>query len=354
LHYAGTLPNQKTILWSGTGGKICREIFSEGRKKDFFMGAGGMEKKKIVVLAGGWSGEREVSLGSGRTVYDALDKERYEVELYDPKEHLGTLLEKRETIDLVFILLHGKMGEDGRIQGFLDLLGIPYVGSGVLSSSMALSKKISNHLYQAVGLKVPRYYIRRRGEEIQGRAYLESFGGKVVVKPIAEGSSLGISICDSEESLIEGVKEAFLYDNEIMLEEYIGGREITCCVTGNRELETLPLIEIVPTAAYNFFDYEAKYTSGATNEICPADLGEPIADGLRDCAKIAHHALQCKAWSRTDMIVSGEDIFMLETNTIPGMTENSLFPRAARAAGLPMPALLDRLIELSLSSTDPG
>ena len=313
-----------------------------------------MEKKKIVVLAGGWSGEREVSLGSGRTVCNALDKERYDVELYDPKEHLGTLLEKKKTIDLCFILLHGKMGEDGRIQGFLDLLGIPYVGSGVLSSSMAMNKKITKYLYQGVGLEVPRYYIRRRGEKIEGRAYLQSFGGKVVVKPIAEGSSLGISICESEKSLAAGVKEAFLYDDEVMLEEYIEGREITCCVTGNRELETLPLIEIVPTAAYDFFDYEAKYTSGATNEICPADLDEPIADRLRDCAKIAHHALQCRAWSRTDMIVRGEDIFMLETNTIPGMTENSLFPRAARAAGLPLSALLDRLIELSLSSTDPG
>lgn len=312
-----------------------------------------MEKKKIVVLAGGWSGEREVSLGSGKTVYDALDKERYEVELFDPKEHLGELLEEKATIDLVFILLHGKMGEDGRIQGFLDLLGIPYVGSGVLSSSMALNKKITKYLYQSAGLKVPRYYIRRRGEEVEGRAYLESFGGKVVVKPIAEGSSLGISICGSEESLVEGVKEAFSYDDEIVLEEYIDGREVTCCVTGNRELETLPLIEIIPTAAYDFFDYEAKYTSGATNEICPADLDEPIADKLRDCAKMAHHALQCRAWSRTDMIVSGEDVFALETNTIPGMTENSLFPRAARVAGLSMSALLDRLIELSLSSTDP-
>ncbi|RLB19665.1 MAG: D-alanine--D-alanine ligase [Deltaproteobacteria bacterium] len=313
-----------------------------------------MGKKKIVVLAGGWSGEREVSLGSGKTVYDALDKERYDVELYDPKDHLGTLLEHKDNIDLAFILLHGKMGEDGRIQGFLDLLGIPYVGSGVLSSSMALNKKITKYLYQGVGLKVPRFHIRRRGEKIQGRAFLESFGGKVVVKPIAEGSSLGISICDSEESLLAGIKEALLYDDEVMLEEYIGGREITCCVTGNRDLETLPLIEIVPTAAYDFFDYEAKYTSGATNEICPADLDETIAERLRDCAKVAHHALQCKAWSRTDMIVSGEDIYMLETNTIPGMTENSLFPRAASAAGLAMSALLDRLIELSLPSANPG
>jgi D-alanine-D-alanine ligase len=313
-----------------------------------------MEKKKIVILAGGWSGEREVSLGSGQAVYEALDKERYDVELCDPKEHLGTLLQKKGGIDLTFILLHGKMGEDGRIQGFLDLLGIPYVGSGVLSSSMALNKKITKYLYQSVGLKVPEYQILTRGEKLECRAYLKSFGGRVVVKPVAEGSSLGISICSSEEALLAGVKNAFRYDDEVLLEAYIEGREMTCCVTGNQELEVLPLIEIVPGASYDFFDYEAKYTSGATNEICPADVDELLARRLKDCAKAAHHALQCRAWSRTDMIVRGDDVFMLETNTIPGMTENSLFPRAARAAGLSMSALLDRLIDLSLPSTYPG
>jgi D-alanine-D-alanine ligase len=313
-----------------------------------------MEKIKVVVLAGGWSGEREVSLGSGRAVYNALDKEKYDIELYDPKEHLGTLLEKKRDIDLAVILLHGKMGEDGRMQGFLDLLGIPYVGSGVLSSAMALNKRITKYLYQNAGLQVPGYHILRRGEEFEARAYLDTFGGKVVVKPVAEGSSLGVSICASEASLVTGVKEAFRYDDEVLVEEYIKGREITCCVTGNRELETLPLIEIVPGASYDFFDYAAKYSTGATDEICPAELDELIADRLRNYAKVAHHALQCKAWSRTDMIVRGEDVFMLETNTIPGMTENSLFPRAARAAGLSMSALLDRLIELSLPSTDPG
>ena len=313
-----------------------------------------MAKKKIVILAGGWSGEREVSLGSGRTVYEALDKERYDVALWDPKEHLGTLLEEKGVIDLAFILLHGKMGEDGRIQGFLDLLGIPYVGSGVLSSSIALNKKITKYLYQSVGLKVPEYRILTRGEDLEWCECLKSLGGKVVVKPVAEGSSLGISICGSEESLLAGVKNAFRYDDEILLEAYIEGREMTCCITGNRELAVLPLIEIVPGASYDFFDYEAKYTDGATNEICPADVDEPLAERLRDCAKAAHHALQCRAWSRTDMIVRDDDIFMLETNTIPGMTENSLFPRAARAAGLPMSALLDRLIDLSLPSTYSG
>lgn len=313
-----------------------------------------MKKKNIMVLAGGWSGEREVSLGSGRAVCDALDKQRYEVELYDPSEGLGLLLDRRGHIDLAFILLHGKMGEDGRIQGFLDLLEIPYVGSGVLSSSMALNKKITKSLYRAAGLKVPEDYIRRRGEEIDLCFCLTSLGGKAVVKPVAEGSSLGVSICETEDALLAGINKAFVYDDEVMVEKYIEGQEITCCVIGNQGLETLPLIEIVPAASHDFFDYDAKYTPGATNEICPADLDEPIAEQLRECAKRAHLALQCRVWSRTDMIVRGDEIFMLETNTIPGMTENSLFPRAARAAGLSMSGLLDRLIELSLASAYPG
>jgi D-alanine-D-alanine ligase len=353
LHVLGTVPNKKGILRAKSAREQQQKFFFQQEKKRNVWGES-MGKKKIVVLAGGWSGEREVSIESGRAVYDALDKAKYVVELYDPKEHLGTIMEQRQSIDLVFILLHGKMGEDGRIQGFLDLLGIPYVGSGVLASSMALNKKITKYLYQEVGLNVPRFCLKRKGEELEGSAVLERFGGKVVVKPIAEGSSLGISICDSESSLEKGVIKAFLYDSEVMLEEYIAGREITCCVTGNETLEALPLIEIVPTEAYAFFDYEAKYTSGATHEICPADLDESIAERLRSCAMAAHRALQCRSWSRTDMIVSGGDIFVLETNTIPGMTENSLVPRAARAAGLSLSDLLDRLIALSVSSADPG
>ncbi len=312
-----------------------------------------MEKIRLAILAGGWSGEREVSLGSGRSVYDALDRSRYEVTFYDPTEHMVTLIENRNAIDLAFILLHGKMGEDGCIQGFLDLLSIPYVGSGVLSSALAMNKKLTKEVYRSVGLKVPNHIILKRGEEMRPRFYREKLGEKVVVKPVSEGSSLGISICNSEEGLRTGIEKALLLDEEVMLEEYVAGREITCGVLGNAELETLPLIEIAPNPPYDFFDYEAKYTSGATREICPADLDEAVADRIRACAKLAHQALQCRVWSRTDTIIRGDEIFLLETNTIPGMTQNSLFPLAGRTAGLSMTELVERLIQLSLEKTDP-
>lgn len=313
-----------------------------------------MKKIRIAVLAGGWSGERDISLGSGRAVYDALDKRKYEVTFYDPKEHMTTLIEERRDIDLAFVLLHGKMGEDGRIQGFLDLLAIPYVGSGVLGSAMALNKKISKSIYRSVGLQVPEDVILKRGETIEGEIYPKRLGKKVVVKPVAEGSSLGISICESKEALLKGIEKAFLHDEEVIVEEYVSGRELTCCVTGNLDLETLPLIEIAPNPSYDFFDYEAKYTPGATSEICPAELDEGVARAARECAKLAHRALQCEVWSRTDMIVRKEEVYVLETNTVPGMTPNSLFPLAARTAGLSMADLLDRLVMLSLNSADSG
>jgi len=307
-----------------------------------------MEKIRLAILAGGWSGEREVSLGSGRSVYDALDRSRYEVTFYDPKEHLVTLIENKDAIDLAFILLHGKMGEDGCIQGFLDLLSIPYVGSGVLSSALAMNKKLAKEVYRSVGLTVPTQIIVKRGEEILPHLYRETLGEKVVVKPVSEGSSLGISICNSEDGLLSGIEKALILDGEVMVEEYVAGREITCAVLGNADLETLPLIEIAPNPPYDFFDYEAKYTPGATREICPAQLDEAVANRIRTCAKIAHEALQCRAWSRTDTIIRGKEIFVLETNTIPGMTQNSLFPLAARTSGLSMGQLVERLIQLSL------
>ncbi|MFZ0450605.1 MAG: D-alanine--D-alanine ligase [Desulfatiglandaceae bacterium] len=312
-----------------------------------------MKKIRLAILAGGWSGEREVSQGSGRAVYDALDRNRYEITFYDPKEHLLSLIENKDAIDLAFILLHGKMGEDGCLQGFLELLSIPYVGSGVLSSALAMNKKLAKEVYRSVGLQVPAQVILKRGEEIRPRFYREYLGEKVVVKPVSEGSSLGISICSSEVDLRIGIGKALLLDEEVMLEEHVAGREITCGVLGNAELETLPLIEIAPNPPYDFFDYEAKYTSGATREICPADLDETVAEKIREFAKLAHQALQCRVWSRTDTIIRGDEIFLLETNTIPGMTQNSLFPLAARTAGLSMAELVERLIQLSLEKTDP-
>jgi D-alanine-D-alanine ligase len=309
-----------------------------------------MGKIRVALLAGGWSGERDVSLRSGQAVRDALDGRRYHVSVYDPREDLERLLREREGVDIAFILLHGRLGEDGCLQGFLEVLGIPYVGSGVLSSAMALNKPVAKEQYQRVGLPVAEHVLIRKGEVIDLQKIRERLGPRTVVKPACEGSSLGISVCASHETLLAGIERAFQCDEEAMVEAYVEGREITCCVLGNREPESLPLIEIVPGASYRFFDYEAKYTPGATREICPAPLSESIALRAAEYAKSAHRALKCSVWSRTDMMVRDQEIYLLETNTIPGMTENSLFPLAARTAGLSLGALVDRLITLSLEA----
>ena len=313
-----------------------------------------MGRLRIALLSGGWSGEREISLKSGEAVYLALDKQKYDVTRYDPRDDLGDLIRDRESIDIAFILLHGKFGEDGCIQGFLDLMGIPFVGSGVLPSALALNKKVAKQLYRSSGLNVVDDVIVNRGGEYPIDQIMETLGTWTVVKPVAEGSSLGMSICHTEEELSRGLQSAFQYDEEVLVERYIKGREVTCAVLGNKSLEALPLIEIVPNPEYAFFDYEAKYKPGATKEICPAPLSEEQTGKAQSCAKRAHEALGCRVWSRTDMIVQADEVYVLETNTIPGMTETSLVPLAAKTAGLSLSELLDRLIELSLESTDSG
>jgi D-alanine-D-alanine ligase len=305
------------------------------------------KKIEIALLAGGWSGERDISIKSGDAVYRALDKNRYNVTRYDPHDDLESLIKARKGIDLAFILLHGKFGEDGRIQGLLDLLGIPFVGSGVLTSAMAFNKKIAKDIFKNAGLNVVKDEMICKDKEFSVDQIMDRIGPSTVVKPVAEGSSLGVSICHNRDDLIEGIKMAFLYNQEVMVESHIQGREVTCCVIGEKELETLPIVEIVPEQGHEFFDYKAKYTAGVTKEICPARLPTVLKVKVEDCAKKAHKALKCRTWSRIDMIIKGEDVYVLEINTIPGMTENSLVPLAAKAAGISISQLLDRLIELS-------
>lgn len=306
------------------------------------------KKIEIALLAGGWSGERDISIKSGDAVYRALDKNRYNVTRYDPHDDLESLIKARKGIDLAFILLHGKFGEDGRIQGLLDLLGIPFVGSGVLTSAMAFNKKVAKDIFKNAGLNVIKDEMISKDKEFSVDQIMDRIGPSTVVKPVAEGSSLGVSICHNRDDLIEGIKMAFLYNQEVMVESHIQGREVTCCVIGEKELETLPIVEIVPEQGHEFFDYKAKYTAGVTKEICPARLPTALKVKVEDCAKKAHKALKCRTWSRIDMIIKGEDVYVLEINTIPGMTENSLVPLAARVAGISISRLLDRLIELSL------
>lgn len=307
-------------------------------------------KKNIALLAGGISSEREVSLKSGEQVYQALDKSKYSVRRYDPKSDLPKLMDDASQIDAALIILHGPYGEDGTIQGLLELLDIPYQGAGVLGSALAMNKLAAKQRFEMQGLPVPTYRMEKRNAPSDSQQLVDQLGLPVVVKPASAGSSIGMSIVTSIQALPAAMENAFTHNADVMVETFIDGTEITGGVLGNDTLQPLPLIEIIPGQEHVFFDYEAKYTPGATQEICPARLDETLTRKAQQYAMLAHNALYCKGYSRTDMIVRGDDIFVLETNTIPGMTPTSLFPQAAQAAGISFSQLLDRLIELGIEA----
>ncbi len=313
-----------------------------------------MKKFTVALLSGGISSEREVSINSGNQVFEALDKEKYEIIRYDPKTDIDRLVADAPKIDVALIILHGLYGEDGTVQGLLDLLNIPYQGSGVLGSAIAMNKVISKQLFQKHGLPTPEYIIAKRGDTIDPASCRKQIGLPMVVKPAEGGSSVGMSIIKTEETFISALKKAFEHDETVLIESYIKGIEITGGVIGNKDLQALPIIEIIPDEKHDFFDYEAKYTAGITQEICPARIDDSLTVQAQTYAKMAHQALSCKGYSRTDMILKGNDIYVLETNTIPGMTPTSLLPQAAEAAGLNFSQLLDRLIELGIEGHPPA
>jgi D-alanine-D-alanine ligase len=307
-----------------------------------------MPKLRLALIAGGKSAERNVSLNSGEQVYKALDKGKYDIRRYDPRDDLERLVRDAPGLDAALVIMHGRGGEDGTLQGLLDLLELPYQGSGVLASAMAMNKELSKNLYRQAGLKVSRAVVLSRGEPPDLKAIADNLGLPVVIKPVHEGSSIGIAKAGTLEKLASGLEAAFGHDYRVLVEEFLEGVEVTGGVLGNADLTALPLVEIIPSEQYDFFDYEAKYKQGASTEICPARLDEATTARAQEIALTAHRVLNCRGYSRTDMIVKGEDIYVLETNTIPGMTATSLFPQAARAYGLEFPQLLDRLIELAL------
>ena len=307
-----------------------------------------MGKLTLALLSGGVSSEREVSLNSGDQVYAALDKEKYDITRYDPKTDLARLVDDAPGIDAALIILHGPYGEDGTVQGLLELLGIPYQGSGVLGSSIAMNKLAAKYLYEKAGLPVPPYMALLKGDPLDPAAVEKELGLPLVVKPNEAGSSVGMTIVKSVDAIEAAVEKAFAHDTTVLIEGYIDGIELTGGVIGNRELLALPLIEIIPDDHHEFFDYEAKYTAGVTQEICPARIDEQKTATAQNYAKTAHSALFCKGYSRTDMILKADQIFVLETNTIPGMTATSLLPQAAQVAGFSFSRLLDELITLCI------
>ncbi|MDP3480552.1 MAG: D-alanine--D-alanine ligase [Desulfoprunum sp.] len=311
------------------------------------------QKMHVALLAGGTSGEREVSLNGAAEVERSLDPQRFLVRRYDPATDLARLVSDAGQIDFAFILLHGLQGEDGTVQGLLELLGIPYQGSGVLGSAIAMDKHLSKELFRQHGLPVAESVVIRLGEPVKLQELVAQLGLPLVVKPVREGSSLGLTIARTLTELQAGIESARRHDRQVMVEQYIKGREITAAVLGNDDLTALPLIEIIPGEGFEFFDYTAKYQAGASQEICPAPISPELTAKAQGYALGAHVALRLRGYSRTDMILDAAgNFYLLETNTIPGMTATSLLPQAAAKHGLSFSQFLERLIELAMADRE--
>ena len=303
----------------------------------------------IAVLLGGFSSEREVSLESGRAVAAALDPRHYRVRVFDPLFDLPRLVAQAKELDAALVMLHGRGGEDGRIQGLLDILGVPYQCSGMLGCALAMDKVKAKAWLRMHRLPVAEDVVLTRGQRAPVRYVLERLGLPVVVKPAREGSSLGISMVFKRQELAPALKRAFELDDVVIVERFLEGREFTAAVLGAPVPEPLPLVEIIPGESHEFFDYKAKYTPGATKEICPAPLDEVTTRQIQELAVKVHLALELWGYSRTDLILTENGPVILEVNTIPGMTRTSLLPLAAKAAGMSFEELVERLVRLALS-----
>lgn len=302
---------------------------------------------RVAVLMGGRSAEREVSLNTGAQVAAALEQAGHEVVRVDSGEpgFIAALQDARP--DAVFVCLHGRFGEDGTVQGLLELLDLPYVGSGVLASALAMDKVMSKHFFAHEGIRTPAYVHVRRGEAVDIDEVTRTLGSKTVVKPSNEGSAIGVTIAHEPAELPAALEEAFRFDDSVLIEQFVSGVEVTVGVIGNEDPIALPTLEIVPE--HEFYDYESKYVPGMSAHIIPARISEEARAECQRLALVAHRALGCRGMSRADVIVDEQGVVqLLEVNTIPGMTATSLLPDAARAAGIEFPELCDRLVRLAL------
>lgn len=304
---------------------------------------------KICVLYGGTSAEREVSLSSGKGIIEALKKKNHDVIGIDFRGTKDCLLQIMNLdVDLFFIGLHGRLGEDGRVQGLLDLLKIPYVGSNVLGSALAMDKARSKKMFALKGIRVAKEKLVEKHSFIK-ESFSHELTYPVVVKPNHEGSTIGLTIAQNEAELIVGIDAAFNHDDVVLLEEFISGQEVTVAVLGNKgNVKALPIVEIVPKNAY--YDYESKYAPGMSEHIVPARVSDEMTNLLQEQAVLAHEALGCDVYSRVDFIVpkDGGNPVILEVNTLPGMTPTSLYPDAAREIGLSYEDMIETLVELSM------
>jgi D-alanine-D-alanine ligase len=363
------------------------------------------ERIRVGVMMGGASSEREISLASGAMIAQHLPREKYDVIMLDTlalmagnpnisselRARAQRLLQRSgqpETlarrdqelpesfqeqirnaaaavapateaivatgggtrIDVAFLALHGPYGEDGTLQGMLDLIGIPYVGSGTLASALAMDKAMAKKVFLAEGIPVPAGTVVHRGEFRRDRDRVSERAAAAalpaVVKPARQGSSIGMTMVKDAAGMRPALEEAFEYDSIVLVEERLEGTELTVGVIGNRDLQALPVVEIV--SKREFFDYRAKYDPGLSEEIVPARIPPEVARATQDVALRAHRALGCRNLSRVDVMHTARGPVVLEVNTMPGMTVNSLLPKAAQAAGIPFSELLHRLVQLAL------
>lgn len=308
-----------------------------------------MNQDKIVVVMGGTSTEAEISRQTGQAILKALQSKGYHAEGMELKPETFAEDIRKSGCAIVFNALHGKYGEDGLLQGTLDMMGIPYTGSGVLAAAVTMDKAASKRVFVAEGIPTPRshtYYRyemkRSLAEEIQ-----QEFSLPVVVKAASQGSSIGVYIVETSDDLSHALHEAFEYNNEVLVEEFIKGKELTVAVWGNEEKkEAFPIIEI--TTASGRYDYESKYTKGASTHIIPARVSEEKAGEIRQLAVRTFTACGCRGVARVDMMLSEGGVpYVIEVNSVPGMTELSLVPDAGRAMGIEFPELCEHILEMA-------
>ncbi len=302
--------------------------------------------KKVAVLLGGLSAEREVSLKTGDACANALKSLGYDVAAIDMGLDIAQVLE-REKPDAAFIALHGRYGEDGTIQGVLEILGIPYTGSGVLASALALDKIMSKKMFRYEGIPVAPdvpCYVREYTEspDKSVERIENEVGLPVVIKPSREGSTIGCTIVTEKGELKSALAAGFECDDEVLAEQFVEGRLLTVGLVGSKP-RALPIVEVI--AKKGFYDYESKYTTGMTEYVCPADIDTDTTRDLQDLAVKVHKSLCCADISRVDIILAhdGKE-YVLEINTLPGMTETSLVPKAAKAAGIEFPELVETIL----------
>ena len=304
---------------------------------------------KVAVLMGGRSPERAISLLSGKNAMQALQDAGFETVAIDAREDVAEKI-KESRAEVVFIALHGEFGEDGTLQGMLEYLGIPYTGPGVLASALAMNKVKSKKMFEAYGIPTPQWRYFNKGDcataVMVENVKNAGFGYPLVIKPSTLGSAIGVHKVGKEADLEPAIAEVLNFSPQVLAERFIAGRELTVGILGDKTPFALPVTEIVPKE--DFYTYAAKYQKGMSDHLIPAPVPQAVYQKAQDLGLRAHQALDCYGMSRVDMMMDGEQLWVLEVNTIPGMTDTSLLPETARHYGISYPELVRKQVEWAL------